>query len=96
MVNQLKCEKIDIPKHFQVGSIIAKLPTSWKGYRKKLLHDFSRKHMGVSGLRILGFLEIEFISTKIVSVSFEFDYKNQIMIHGTNAFLSLSSRIPED
>ena len=39
MVNQLKCEKIDLPKPFQVGEIIAKLPTSWKGYKKKLLHD---------------------------------------------------------
>ena len=39
IVNQLKCEKIDLPEPFQVGAIIAKLPTSWKGYRKKLLHD---------------------------------------------------------
>ena len=39
IVNQLKCEKIDLPEPFQVCAIIAKLPTSWKGYRKKLLHD---------------------------------------------------------
>ncbi|XP_057452128.1 uncharacterized protein LOC130743934 [Lotus japonicus] len=44
LVNKIKAVKIDIPKAFQVGAIIAKLPPSWNGYRKKLLHnseDFS-------------------------------------------------------
>jgi len=44
IVNKLRTVKIDIPESFQVGAIIAKLPNSWKGYRKKLLHnteDFS-------------------------------------------------------
>ena len=31
--------KINLLEPVQVGAIIAKLPTSWKGYRKKLLHD---------------------------------------------------------
>ncbi|XP_050918626.1 uncharacterized protein LOC127136064 [Lathyrus oleraceus] len=40
LVNKIKAVKIDIPETFQVGVIIAKLPPSWKGYRKKLLHSF--------------------------------------------------------
>ncbi|URE44790.1 Retrotransposon protein [Musa troglodytarum] len=39
IVNQLKAEKIKLPEPFQVRAIIAKLPSSWKGYRKKILHD---------------------------------------------------------
>src|SRR3954466_7658332 len=53
-VNKIKAVKIDIPETFQVGAIIAKLPLSWKGYRKKLLHsseDFSlekiQKHLQI-------------------------------------------------
>ncbi|XP_050915932.1 uncharacterized protein LOC127131031 [Lathyrus oleraceus] len=44
LVNKIKVVKIDILAAFQVGAIIAKLPPSWKGYMKKLLHsseDFS-------------------------------------------------------
>ncbi|XP_058762700.1 uncharacterized protein LOC131636071 [Vicia villosa] len=54
LVNKIKAVKIDIPETFQVGAIIAKLPPSWKGYRKKLLHsseDFSlekiQKHLRI-------------------------------------------------
>ncbi|XP_050900957.1 uncharacterized protein LOC127107683 [Lathyrus oleraceus] len=39
LVNKIKAVKIYIPETFQVGAIIAKLPPSWKGYRKKLLHS---------------------------------------------------------
>ena len=39
IVNQLKAEKIELPGPFQVGAVIAKLPSSWKGYRKKILYD---------------------------------------------------------
>ena len=39
IVNQLRAEKIDLPEPFQVGAIIAKLPPTWRGYRKKILHD---------------------------------------------------------
>lgn len=44
LVNKIKVMKIYIPKTFQVGAIIAKLPPSWKGYRKKWMYsseDFS-------------------------------------------------------
>ena len=44
IVNKLRAVKIELPEQFQVGAIITKLPSSWKGYRKKLLHnseDFS-------------------------------------------------------
>ncbi|XP_050920537.1 uncharacterized protein LOC127138188 [Lathyrus oleraceus] len=44
LMNKIKAVKIDTLETFQVGAIIAKLPPSWKGYRKKLLHssgDFS-------------------------------------------------------
>ncbi|XP_050918467.1 uncharacterized protein LOC127135885 [Lathyrus oleraceus] len=54
LVNKIKAVKIDIPETSQVGSIIAKLSPSWKGYRKKLLHnseDFSlekiHKHLRI-------------------------------------------------
>ena len=39
IVNQLRAEKIDLPEPFQVSAIIAKLPPTWRGYRKKILHD---------------------------------------------------------
>ena len=39
LVNQLKAEDVILPKLFQVRAIISKLPSSWKSYRKKLLHD---------------------------------------------------------
>lgn len=39
-MNKIKVVKIDIPETFQVGAIIAKLPPSWKEYRKKLLHSY--------------------------------------------------------
>ena len=39
IVNKLCAVKIDLPVPFQVGAIIAKLPSSWNGYRKKLLHN---------------------------------------------------------
>ncbi|GAV77797.1 UBN2_2 domain-containing protein [Cephalotus follicularis] len=38
LVNKIRTPKIDIPKTFQVGAIIAKLPPSWKEYGKKFLH----------------------------------------------------------
>ncbi|XP_022851417.1 uncharacterized protein LOC111373164 [Olea europaea var. sylvestris] len=44
IVNKLKVVKIELPETFQVGAVIAKLPGSWRGYRKKILHnseDFS-------------------------------------------------------
>ncbi|XP_050918443.1 uncharacterized protein LOC127135857 [Lathyrus oleraceus] len=54
LVNKIKAVKIDIPEAFQVSAIIAKLPPSWKGYRKKFLHsseDFSleklQKHLRI-------------------------------------------------
>lgn len=54
LVNEIKEMKIDIPETFQVDAIIEKLPPSWKGYRKKLLHsseDFSlekiHKHLRI-------------------------------------------------
>ena len=39
IVNKLCVVKIDLPVPFQVGAIIVKLPSSWNGYRKKLLHN---------------------------------------------------------
>ena len=54
IVNKLRAVKIDMPEPFQVGAIIAKLPQSWNGYRKKLLHsseDYSlekiQKHLRI-------------------------------------------------
>jgi len=38
LVNILHDLSINIPKSFQVGAIIAKVPPSWNNYRKKLLH----------------------------------------------------------
>ena len=39
LANKLRAVKIDITETFQVGAIIAKLPPTWNGYRKKLLHN---------------------------------------------------------
>ena len=54
IVNKLRAVKIDLPETFQVCAIIAKLPSTWKGYRKKILHnseDFSleqvQKHLRI-------------------------------------------------
>ncbi|XP_058006463.1 uncharacterized protein LOC131181623 [Hevea brasiliensis] len=44
LVSKLKDLKVIVPESLQVGGIIAKLPSSWNDYRKKLLHtteDFS-------------------------------------------------------
>ncbi|RVW47574.1 Retrovirus-related Pol polyprotein from transposon TNT 1-94 [Vitis vinifera] len=38
IVNKLKVLKIELPEAFQVSAIVAKLPSSWKGYRKRILH----------------------------------------------------------
>ncbi|KAG5527251.1 hypothetical protein RHGRI_028223 [Rhododendron griersonianum] len=54
VVNNISSMNIILPEAFQVGAIIAKLPSSWKAYRKKLLHkaeDFSleqiQKHLRI-------------------------------------------------
>ncbi|KAK3003720.1 hypothetical protein RJ639_019326 [Escallonia herrerae] len=54
IVNKIRALKISLPESFQVGAIIAKLPPSWKDYRKKLLHkseDFTleqfQKHLRI-------------------------------------------------
>lgn len=39
VVNKLRVVKIDLPEPFQVGAIIAKLPPSWNGYRKRISHN---------------------------------------------------------
>ena len=36
---ELKAANVILLELFQVGAIISKLPSSWKSYRKKLLHD---------------------------------------------------------
>ena len=44
LVSRLADLKVKIPESLQVGAIIAKLPSTWNDYRKKLLHmteDFS-------------------------------------------------------
>lgn len=38
LVSKLKYLKVEVPESFQVGAIIAKLPSKWNDYRKKLLH----------------------------------------------------------
>ncbi|GAV91552.1 UBN2_2 domain-containing protein, partial [Cephalotus follicularis] len=38
IVNKIRALKIEIPETFHVGAIIAKLPSSWKDYRKKFMH----------------------------------------------------------
>ncbi|KAK3028625.1 hypothetical protein RJ639_038398 [Escallonia herrerae] len=44
IVNKIRALKISLPESFQVGAIIAKLPPSWKDYRKKLLHKSEDSH----------------------------------------------------
>ena len=44
LVSRLKDFKIEVSEQLQVAAVIAKLPTTWNDYRKKLLHtskDFS-------------------------------------------------------
>ncbi|KAG6524223.1 hypothetical protein ZIOFF_014116 [Zingiber officinale] len=38
LVSRLKDLKIEVSDPLQVAAVIAKLPTTWNGYRKKLLH----------------------------------------------------------
>ncbi|GAV89403.1 UBN2_2 domain-containing protein [Cephalotus follicularis] len=38
IVNKIRALKIEILETFHVGAIIAKLPSSWKDYRKKFMH----------------------------------------------------------
>ena len=38
LVSKLRDLNITIPESFQVREIIAKLPSTWNDYRKKLLH----------------------------------------------------------
>ncbi|GAV65584.1 UBN2_2 domain-containing protein, partial [Cephalotus follicularis] len=38
IVNKIHALKIEFPETFQVGAIIAKLLSSWKGYGKRFLH----------------------------------------------------------
>ncbi|XP_022895297.1 uncharacterized protein LOC111409482 [Olea europaea var. sylvestris] len=54
IINKLKAVKIEISETFQVGVVIAKLPRTWKGYRKKIMHsseDYSleqlQKHLRI-------------------------------------------------
>ncbi|KAI9194711.1 hypothetical protein LWI28_008507 [Acer negundo] len=54
IVNNLRVAKIELPEPFQVGTIIAKLPPSWKGYMKRIHHkseDYSleeiQKHLRI-------------------------------------------------
>ena len=54
IVNKLVAVKVILPEIFQVGAIIAKLLSSWKSYRKKILHnneDYSleevKKHLRI-------------------------------------------------
>ncbi|KAL6316620.1 hypothetical protein AAG906_018875 [Vitis piasezkii] len=54
IANKLKVLKIELSEAFQVGAIVAKLPSSWKGYRKRILHkseDYSleeiQKHLRI-------------------------------------------------
>ncbi|KAK0570737.1 hypothetical protein LWI29_005647 [Acer saccharum] len=54
IVNNLRAVKIELPEPFQVGAIIAKLPPSWIGYRKRIFHkseDYSleeiQKHLRI-------------------------------------------------
>ena len=40
LVSRLKDFKIEVFEQLQVAAVIAKLPTTWNDYRKKLLHTF--------------------------------------------------------
>ncbi|XP_022856379.1 uncharacterized protein LOC111377499 [Olea europaea var. sylvestris] len=52
IVSNLKNAEIVLPDAFQVEAIIAKLPSSWNGYKKKLQHD-ETKHTLESLMRHL-------------------------------------------
>ncbi|XP_022891670.1 uncharacterized protein LOC111406487 [Olea europaea var. sylvestris] len=52
IVSNLKNAEIVLPEAFQVRAIIAKLPSSWNGYKKKLKHD-ETKHTLESLMRHL-------------------------------------------
>ncbi|XP_022887427.1 uncharacterized protein LOC111403231 [Olea europaea var. sylvestris] len=52
IVSNLNNAEIVLPCAFQVGAIIAKLPSSWNGYKKKLKHD-ETKHTLESLIRHL-------------------------------------------
>ena len=54
ILNKLKVLKFELSKAFQVGVIVEKLPSSWKGYQKKILlksEDYSleeiQKHLRI-------------------------------------------------
>ncbi|KAK0577806.1 hypothetical protein LWI29_000439 [Acer saccharum] len=54
IVNKLRAVKIELPKQFQVGSIIAKFPSSWKSYMNRIINkseDFNleqiQKHLRI-------------------------------------------------
>ncbi|MGV7988908.1 hypothetical protein PJP10_31550, partial [Mycobacterium kansasii] len=49
LVDELKIGSIDLPKEFLVGVVIAKLPSSWFDYKKKLKHD--EKKYNLEGLQ---------------------------------------------
>ena len=40
LVSRLKDVKIEVFEPLQVAAVIAKLPTTWNDYRKKLLHTY--------------------------------------------------------
>ena len=40
LVSRLKDVKIEVSEPLQVAAVIAKLPTTWNDYRKKLLHTY--------------------------------------------------------
>ena len=48
IVNKLKVLKIELPEAFQVDALMATLPLTWKGYRKRILYkseDYSLKYI---------------------------------------------------
>ncbi|XP_041025512.1 uncharacterized protein LOC121265917 [Juglans microcarpa x Juglans regia] len=60
LVNKLRDLSISIPKSFQAGAIIAKLPPSWNNYRKKLMRmaeeltlEQIRKHLQIEEQSII-------------------------------------------
>lgn len=38
LISRLRDLKVEVSEQLQVAAIIAKLPTTWNDYRKKLLH----------------------------------------------------------
>jgi len=48
LISKLKGLKVKVPEALKVGGIIAKLPSSWNDYKKKLLYttkEFYLKHI---------------------------------------------------